>query len=99
MTATYQKAELLPFYSAVKYKILTYLCFPSKLHVLYFVCIIHVYNLRTYSGRKRLNKLSDDRFIQPGIYAEASQIPFIAEQNLRFCSRFSAKNASEWRKL
>jgi len=48
--------------------------------------------------RKRLNKLSDDQFIQPGICAEALQIPLIAEQNFRLCSRSSAKNASEWRK-
>ena len=35
-------------------------------------------------------------FIQLRICAEASQIPLIAEQNLRFCSRSSAKSASEW---
>ena len=46
----------------------------------------------------RLNKFSDEQFIQPRICAEASQIPVIAEQNLKFCSRSSALNASEWRK-
>ena len=45
-----------------------------------------------------MNKFSEEQFIQPGICAEASQIPLIAEQNWRFCSRFSALNASEWRK-
>ncbi|MDE6994274.1 MAG: hypothetical protein K2P41_07595, partial [Lachnospiraceae bacterium] len=35
----------------------------------------------------RLNKFSDEQFIQPGICAEASQILLIAEQNLKFCSR------------
>ena len=34
-----------------------------------------------------MNKLSDDQFIHSGICAEASQIPMIAEQNLKFCSR------------
>ena len=38
----------------------------------------------------RLNKFFEEQFIQPGICAEASQIPLIAEQNLRFCSRSSA---------
>lgn len=41
--------------------------------------------------------MSDDQFIQPGICVEASQIPLIAEQNLRFCPRSSAWHASEWR--
>ena len=36
---------------------------------------------------KRLNKFSDEQFIQPRICAEASQILLIAEQNLKFCSR------------
>ncbi len=44
-----------------------------------------------------LHKLSDDQFMQPGICVEASQIPLIAEQNLRFCSRSSASSASEWK--
>ena len=35
----------------------------------------------------RLNKFSDEQFIQPRICAEASQILLIAEQNLKFCSR------------
>ena len=35
----------------------------------------------------RLNKFSDEQFIQPRICAEASQILVIAEQNLKFCSR------------
>ncbi len=30
---------------------------------------------------ERLNKFSDEQFIQPGICAEASQILLIAEQN------------------
>ncbi len=36
---------------------------------------------------RRLNKFSDEQFIQPRICAEASQILLIAEQNLKFCSR------------
>ena len=44
-----------------------------------------------------MNKFSDEQFIQPRICAEASQILLIAEQNLRFCSRSSAKSASEER--
>ena len=41
------------------------------------------------TGREwiRLNKFSDEQFIQPRICAEASQILLIAEQNLKFCSR------------
>ena len=35
----------------------------------------------------RLNKFSDEQFIQPRICAEVSQILLIAEQNLKFCSR------------
>ena len=35
----------------------------------------------------RLNKFSDEQFIQPRICAKASQILLIAEQNLKFCSR------------
>ncbi len=36
---------------------------------------------------RRLNKFSDEQFIQPRICAEVSQILLIAEQNLKFCSR------------
>ncbi len=42
---------------------------------------------------------SDDLIFQSEICVEASQISLIAEPNLRFDSRSSAKNASEWRKL
>ena len=35
----------------------------------------------------RLNKFSDEQFIQPRICVDASQILVIAEQNLKFCSR------------
>ena len=41
----------------------------------------------TVPGYIRLNKFSDEQFIQPRICAEASQILLIAEQNLKFCSR------------
>jgi hypothetical protein len=38
-----------------------------------------------YFAALQLNKFSDEQFIQPGICAGASQIPFIAGQNLKFC--------------
>ena len=50
---------------------------------------------------KRLNKFSDEQFIQPRICAEASQILLIAEQNLKFCSRPQRKalrNGEEYEK-
>ncbi len=46
----------------------------------------------------RLKNKSDDLIFQSEICAEASQISLIAEPKLRFGSRSSAKNASEWRK-
>ncbi len=39
-----------------------------------------------FDMEERLNKFSDEQFIQPRICAEASQILLIAEQNLKFCS-------------
>ena len=48
----------------------------------------YLYNKVSLKGRgERLNKFSDEQFIQPRICAEASQILLIAEQNLKFCSR------------
>ncbi len=46
----------------------------------------------------RMNKFSDEQFIQPRICAEASQILLIAEQNLKFCSRpqrFALRNGGK----
>lgn len=40
-----------------------------------------------------------EQFIQPEICAEASQISFIADRNLKFWPRSSAQNASEWSKI
>ena len=42
---------------------------------------------KRFGMEERLNKFSDEQFLQPGICAEASQILLIAEQNLKFCSR------------
>ena len=48
----------------------------------------YLYNKVSLKGRgERLNKFSDEQFIQPRICVEASQILLIAEQNLKFCSR------------
>jgi hypothetical protein len=44
------------------------------------------YQPNIFSQLVRLNKFSDEQFIQPRICAEASQILLIAEQNLKFCS-------------
>jgi hypothetical protein len=43
--------------------------------------------MKIFSAVERLNKFSDEQFIQPGICAKPSQILLIAEQNLKFCSR------------
>ena len=43
--------------------------------------------LKNEKMEERLNKFSDEQFIQPRICAEVSQILLIAEQNLKFCSR------------
>ncbi len=48
----------------------------------------YLYNKVSLKGRgERLNKFSDEQFIQPRICVEAPQILLIAEQNLKFCSR------------
>ena len=49
--------------------------------------ILRKFLLQNRAEVKRLNKFSDEQFIQPRICAETSQILLIAEQNLKFCSR------------
>ena len=46
-----------------------------------------VLSVKRFGMEVRLNKFSDEQFLQPRICAEASQILLIAEQNLKFCSR------------
>ena len=50
-----------------------------------------VLGVKRFGMEVRLNKFSDEQFIQPRICAEASQILLIAEQNLKFCSRLQRK--------
>ena len=45
-----------------------------------------VLSAKRFGMEVRLNKFSDEQFLQPRICAEASQILLIAEQNLKFCS-------------